>query len=80
MSEGAMSRAECAQRRYRVRYKIREILDSKDISMTELGRRIGVSGVAVQKTVQGKSHSERILNALREIGVPEKYLFDPRAA
>lgn len=73
-----MSRAECAQQRYKSRYKIREFLDDRDISMSELGRRIGVSGVAVQRTVQGKSHSPRVLEALRQLGVPEALLFDPR--
>ena len=75
-----MTKAECAQQRYKARFKIREFLDDRDISMSELGRRIGVSGVAVQKTVQGKSHTPRVLEALRQVGVPEEYLFDPRAA
>lgn len=75
----SMTRAECAQKRYKARFKIREFLDDRDINMTELGRRIGVSGVAVQKTVQGKSHSPRVLDALRQVGVPECLLFDPRS-
>ena len=33
---------------------------------------------AVSATILGKNHSERVLNALRSAGVPEKYLFDPR--
>ena len=75
-----MSRAECSQRRYQVRYKIRELLDSRDLSMREIARRIGVSGEAVSATILGKIHSARVLEALRTAGVPEKYLFDPKTA
>ena len=32
----------------------------------------------VLKVINGNGHSPRVLDALREIGVPEKYLFDPR--
>ena len=75
-----MSRAECAQRRYKARYKIRELLDSRDLSMREIARRIGVSGEAVSATIRGRMHSAKVLDALREAGVPEKYLFDPNTA
>jgi transcriptional regulator with XRE-family HTH domain len=74
-----MTKAECAQQRYKARFKIREVLDDQDITMNELGRRIGLSGQIVQRTVQGKSHSPRVLEALRQVGVPENLLFDPRA-
>ena len=74
-----MTKAECAQQRYKARFKIREVLDDQDITMNELGRRIGLSAQIVQRTVQGKSHSPRVLEALRQVGVPENLLFDPRA-
>ena len=80
MNTAHMSRAECSQRRYQVRYKIRELLDSRDLSMREIARRIGVSGEAVSATIRGKIHSARGLEALRTAGVPEKYLFDPKTA
>ncbi|MDR1659553.1 MAG: XRE family transcriptional regulator [Desulfovibrio sp.] len=32
----------------------------------------------VSMTIHGKRHSPRVLDFLRGIGVPEKYLFDPR--
>lgn len=79
MSTARMNRAECSQRRYLARYRIREALERRDMSMAELARRIGLSAVAVQATVKGMNHSRRILDALREAGVPEKYLFDPNA-
>lgn len=69
----------CALKRHEARYRIREVLDAKEISCAELGRRIGVSGTFVSRVIYGKSHSQRVLNALRELGVPEKYLFDPRS-
>lgn len=75
-----MSRAECSQRRYQARYKIRELLDARDLSMREIARRIGVSSEAVSATVRGRMHSARVLEALRAAGVPEKYLFDPHTA
>lgn len=39
---------------------------------------LGISESAVCATVRGYNHSERVLDALRAAGVPEKYLFDPR--
>lgn len=80
MNTGNMSRAECAQCRYKARYKIREFLDSRDLSMGAIARRIGVSREAVSATVRGRMHSARVLEALRDAGVPEKYLFDPYMA
>lgn len=72
-----MTNIEYGNRRYKYRYKIREYLDAQKISMSELGRRIGLSCQAVSETIRGQMNSPRILNALRELGVPEKYLFDP---
>ena len=68
----------CGLRRFQNRYTIRAILESHGLSMAELGRRIGVSAELVSATVRGKKHSPRVLNALRDCGVPEEYLFDPR--
>jgi predicted transcriptional regulator len=36
------------------------------------------SNPLVSLTIHGKRHSPRVLCFLREIGVPEEYLFDPR--
>ena len=33
---------------------------------------------AVYATVNGLNHSARVLDALRDLGVPERLLFDPR--
>lgn len=80
MNAAHMSRAECAQRRYQARYRIREALEARDMSMREIARRIGVSSEAVSATIRGRMHSARVLEALRAAGVPEKYLFDPNTA
>lgn len=48
-------------------------------SRKALAEAIGISGQAVAKTLYGLSHSPRVLNKLREIGVQECLLFDPRA-
>lgn len=72
-----MTRAECGRRRYLARYQIRAVLVDRGLSMAELARRIGVTAEAVSATVRGKRHSPRVLTALRELGVPEKYLYSP---
>lgn len=73
-----MTRQECGRRRYLCRYRIRAVLVEQGISMAGLGRRLGVTAEIVSATVLGKKHSPKVLNALREIGVAERYLFDPR--
>ena len=73
-----MNRAECGYRRRQARFQIRAALDAQDMTMATIARRLGVTPEAVQATVSGKNHSTRVLDALRSVGVPEKYLFDPR--
>lgn len=45
-----------------------------------LARALGCSGANVSRTINGSVHSPLVLDALRELGVPERYLFDPRLA
>lgn len=45
---------------------------------SSLGRKLGCTPQNVRKTRIGENHSTLVLDALRELGVPEKYLFDPR--
>ena len=45
-----------------------------------LARKLGCSGNNVSRTIIGGAHSPMVLDALRELGVPEEYLFDPRRA
>jgi len=73
-----MTSRECGVARHRMRFRVREHLDRKGVSLAEVGRRIGVTAEAVGRTLHGYNHSPRVLNALRELGVPEKYLYDPK--
>lgn len=65
-------------RRGRMRFRIREALDLNNTSAKQVAKSLGISHQAVLRTIQGHCHSERVLNALRAAGVPERYLFDPR--
>lgn len=47
-------------------------------SGARLAREIGCSNANVSKTITGVYHSIPVLDALRDLGVPEEYLFDPR--
>ena len=47
--------------------------------MRQFAFSIGVSAESVSATVLGKKHSPQVLDALKKIGVPEEYLFDPRS-
>ena len=58
--------------------RIYEALRRNGRSAAVIAYELGVSRSAVSATILGKRHSPRILDALRDAGVPEKYLFDPR--
>ena len=49
-------------------------------SGASLARALGCSNANVSRTINGGGHSPLVLDALRELGVPEHYLFDPRRA
>ena len=67
----------CGQKRAKFRRLIQKHLDESGKSQTDIAVLAGVSRQAVSATLLGRLHSPKILNALRLIGVPEKYLFDP---
>lgn len=64
--------------RAKKRRRIQEVLDAQGMNFMGLARYAHVSHTAVYKTVSGQIHSPRVLQALRELGVPECYLFDPK--
>ena len=59
---------------------IRHEMRVRGYSGRSLARALGCSDVNVSRTVSGNAHSPLVLDALRELGVPEQYLFDPRRA
>lgn len=73
-------RLECGLARNRVRRRIQEHLDRVGKSMADVGRELGVTRQLVAATVAGANHNARVLSRLRELGVPERYLFDPRSS
>lgn len=70
-------RLECGLARNRVRRRIQEHLDRLGMSMADVGRDLNITRQLVAATVAGEKHSGRVLGRLRELGVPERYLFDP---
>ena len=73
-----ITRAACGERRCFFSWRIHEALSRRGTSSAGLARELGVSTSAMSQTITGKNHSSRILDALRDMGVPEEYLFDPR--
>lgn len=63
--------------RSKVSHLIYHELRQKGYSGARLARELGCSTANVSKTITGVYHSDMVLDALRELGVPEEYLFDP---
>ena len=59
-----------------IRYQLRKLGYRTDTEFAE--RVLKRSKVCLHNTITGKKHSYRVLDALREAGVSEEYLFDPR--
>jgi hypothetical protein len=72
-----MTPLECRAARQKMRFRIREHLERRNLNMLELARRLDVNKDVVVGTIGGDRNNRRVLQALREVGVPEKYLFDP---
>ena len=65
------------QKRARVRRFIQAYLDEAGKNQPDVAVLAGVTPQAVSSTICGHIHSPKVLGVLRELGVPEKYLFDP---
>ena len=64
--------------RSKYRWRLREVMDANAVpSFVALGRMLGVSGVAVARTIKGEIHSPVVLDWFRQRGVPENQLCDP---
>lgn len=73
-----MLRAACGAHRARCRWRIYEVLALAGTSGAGIARQLGLKRASVSKVIAGNGHSPLVLDALREAGVPEKYLYDPR--
>lgn len=75
---GALRDLQLGVERNKMRRRIQEVLDAQGMNFARLAAHIGVTKPAVYRTVNGQIHSPRVLQALRDFGVPEQYLFDPK--
>lgn len=71
-------RAACGARRARCRYRIYEALALAGTSGACIAKQLGLKRASVSKVITGNGHSPLVLDALRDAGVPEEYLYDPR--
>ena len=68
----------CALARARMRFRILEALAFLGHSPKTIAVEAGVTLPSVSRVINGGGNSPTVLNKLREVGVPEKLLFDPR--
>ena len=75
----AKQRLEMGAKRCKYRWRLREVMDANAVpTFVALGRLLGVSGVAVARTINGEIHSPVVLDWFRQHGVSENQLCDPR--
>ena len=80
----ALARKEIERRRMlgakrgKVSYLIAHKMRQRGFTGNALAQKAGCSKAAVSSTILGKTHCPRVLDALKEIGIPERLLFDPR--
>ena len=80
----ALTRKEIARRRElgAARAAIRNIIGAemmiRGYNGSRLARDLGCCNALVSFVLTGKKHSPLVLDGLRRIGVPDKYLYDPR--
>ncbi len=67
----------CGRKRAKVKRLIQMQIDEAQKNQNDVAEMAGVSHQAVSATLSGYIHSRKVFEALRKIGVPEKYLFDP---
>ena len=74
----AQQRLELGAKRCKYRWRLREVMDANALpTFVALGRLLGVSGVAVARTINGEIHSPVVLDWFRQHGVSESQLCDP---
>lgn len=68
------------QKRARNKRLIQRYLDDAELTGPKIAKLAGVTRQSVSATLNGYIHSEAVLKVLREAGVPEDLLCDPRKA
>lgn len=68
---------ESRMNRQKVRFRIREHLESVGLTMQDIARRLNLNKNVVVSTIGGGMNNRKVLAELRAVGVPEKYLFIP---
>ena len=71
-------RRELGAKRAAVAHLLTHEVRRRKYNNSALARELGITNEAVRRVINGLGHSPRVLDKLREIGVPERYLFDPR--
>lgn len=59
---------------------IQRVLDTQGRNYADVASLAGVTIQTVSATMNGYCHSPKVLEALRSIGIPERFLFDPRVS
>lgn len=72
-----MDRNRLGARRALSKYKIIDAMCKRQYDPERLANELGITRSAVSKFLNGKTHSPQIIKKMREIGVPERLLFDP---
>lgn len=72
------TRQRCGFERWKVSGRIYDHLQRVGMNGQTIADSLGTTRQWVSQTITGRNNSPRVLDALREAGVPEKYLFDPR--
>lgn len=70
--------AACGLKRKNNRLLIRAALLHGGQTETSIAHKLGITPQAVCRVIAGLAHTPEILMALRQAGVPEQYLYDPR--
>ncbi len=63
--------------RERQPWRIREYLDLRGQTQTDVARELGMNRSTVNRTIRGSINNRRVLEYLRALGCPEKYLSLP---
>ncbi|GAB6039019.1 hypothetical protein JCM15519_35780 [Fundidesulfovibrio butyratiphilus] len=55
-------------------WRIREWLEERGLSLSDVGQEIGVSRQLMSDTARGVRNNQKALTKLRDMGCPDKYL------